>query len=59
MDKDTKAWVITLLVIILFCLLVCLVATYPIVQLVFSLVSGVILVAGMLFMLKEIIKRII
>ena len=59
MSKDTKAWLVTGLVIILFCLLLYLVATYPIVQLVFSLVSGVILVAGMLFMLKEIIKRII
>lgn len=59
MSKDTKAWLVTGLVIISFSLLLYLVATYPIVQLVFSLVSGVILVVGALFIMKEIIKRII
>ena len=59
MSKDTKAWLITVLFIISFSLLVYLVATYPIVELVFSIVSGVILIFGMLFILKEIIKRIL
>lgn len=59
MSKDTRAWLVTGLFIISFSLLLYLIATYPIVELVFSLVSGVIIVSAILFILKELIKKLL